>query len=203
MEKLSCILTSRFVLILWAALQVTACKSEYEKRVERELASGIVQDSLMLGLRMGMTRQAYYEACWELNRQQLINSGTGDMSARYITDRDSTGKNTLRSKDVLFFGVFDEDNIMRGMDMTYSFVAWAPWNRNMQSDSLLQHLREEYLQDYPGNDFIELEYKYAENPALVKIDGNRQILMYTKGKKDVLVKIEDLQYKLKEQWKKE
>lgn len=197
MEKLSCILTRRFVWILLIAVSVWACKSEYESRVERELASGIIQDSLILGLRMGLSKQEYFDACWELNRQQQINSGTGDASAHYITDRDSSGLNTLRSKDVLFFGVFDEEDIMRGMEMTYSFVAWAPWNRNMQSDSLLLHLRDEYLADYPGNDFLELELEGSENPALVKIDGNRQILMYTKGKKDVVVKIEDLQYKLK------
>ncbi|NRB52615.1 MAG: hypothetical protein HRU41_33445 [Saprospiraceae bacterium] len=203
MEKLSYLLTSRLLWIMLAVVSLSACKSEYEQRVEKELASGVTQDSLILGLRMGLSKQEYFDACWELNRQQQINSGTGDASAHYITDRDSNGLNTLRSKDVLFFGVFDEEDIMRGMQMTYSFVAWAPWNRNMQSDSLLLHLRDEFLLDYPGNDFIELKLKEAENPALVKIDGNRQILMYAKGKKDVVVKIEDLQYKLKEQWKKE
>ena len=92
---------------------------------------------------------------------------------------------------------------MRGMEMTYSFIAWAPWNENKQSDSLLVHLRDIYLQDYPGNEFIEIDIDAIDAPAFVKIDGNRQILMYPKNHKDVMVRIEDLHYKLNEQWKKE
>ena len=147
-------------------------------------------------MRMGQTRQEFYDRCWELNRQQLISEGTGNTTARFYTDRDSLGNMTDASKDMLFYGMFDEDQIMRGMDMSYSYVAWAPWNRGKQSDSLLLALKEEYLRGYPGNDFIEIDIKASEVPALVKIDGNRQILMYVKNDKDVVVKIEDLHHKL-------
>ncbi|MCB0638910.1 MAG: hypothetical protein KDC54_19915, partial [Lewinella sp.] len=96
-----------------------------------------------------------------------------------------------------------DDDVMRGMRMTYSYIAWAPWNEERQAAQLLLDLRDEYLQAYPGNDFIEIELAEAAAPALVKIDGNRQILMYPKNDKDVAVKIEDLHFKLNEQWKKD
>jgi hypothetical protein len=194
---------NRFVFFLVVGISFTACQSEYQQYVDQELASGVTNDSLILGMRMGQTRKQFYSDCWELNRQKLINQGTGNQTARFVTDRDSLGNTTPQSKDLLFYGIFDKDDIMRGMDMTYSYLAWAPWNEDMQSDQLLGHLRDLYLQDYPGNDFIEIDIKESEVPALVKIDGNRQILMYIKGKKDVVVKIEDLQYKLNEQWKKD
>lgn len=203
MEKLKFMSISRFLCLWLAIASLVSCKSEYQQYVDEELASGITNDSLIFGMRMGQTKKDFFAICWELNRQKLISQGTGNATARYITGKDSLGNKSPLSKDMLFYGIFDENDVMRGMDMTYSFFSWAPWNRNRQSDSLLLHLRDEYLRGYPGNDFIEIELKDSEHPALVKIDGNRQILMYPKNKKDVVVKIEDLHYKLNHQWKKE
>ena len=194
---------SRLFIFLLITGSLMGCKSEYQQYVEKEMATGITQDSLIFGMRMGQTKKEFFTICWELNKQKLVHQGNGNANARHITDRDAAGNNTAASKDMLFYGIFDEDDIMRGMDMTYSYISWAPWNRNMQSDSLMLHLRDIYLEDYSGNDFIEIDIKESETPALVKIDGNRQILMYTKNKKDVVVKIEDLHFKLNEQWKKE
>jgi len=189
--------------LIFVAVSLMGCQSEYQQYVDQELAAGITQDSLFLGMRIGQTRKDFFSICWDLNKQKLISEGTGNRTARYITDRDTSGLSTPVSKDILFYGIFDEDDVMRGMDMTYSYVTWAPWNDDKQADQLLLDLRDEYLIHYPGNDFIEIDIKASDSPALVKIDGNRQILMYTKNEKDVVVKIEDLHYKIKDQWEKE
>ena len=191
----------RILSLLLLAASLVSCKSEYQQYVDRELASGTTRDSLIFGMEMGQTKKDFYEICWDLNKQKLISQGTGNQTARFITGRDSLGNTSVDSKDMLFYGIFDEDDVMRGMDMTYSFFAWAPWNREKQSDSLLLHLRDEYEGGYPGNEFIEIDIKASEVPALVKIDGNRQILMYVKNDKDVVVKIEDLNHKLNKEWK--
>ena len=170
--------------------------------MDQELGSGITRDSLIFGMQMGQTKKEFFDICWGLNRKQVISAGNGDNTARFITDRDSLGQNTPDSKNMLFYGIFDQDDIMRGMDITYSYVSWAPWNRGHQSDSLLQALRHTYEAGYPGNAFIEIDLEKSETPALVKIDGNRQILMHTKGDRDVIVKIEDLQHKLDTKWNK-
>jgi len=192
---------NRVVCLFFVLLSLVSCKSEYQQYVDQEMAKGITQDSLIFGMRMGQTKKDFFTICWDLNKEKIISQGAG-ANARYVTDRDSIGGEAdPLSKEMLFYGIFDENEVMRGMRMSYSFLAWAPWNEDMQSDRLLEHLRKIYLADYPGNDFIELEIKESEYPALVKIDGNRQILMYPKNDKDVVVKIEDLEYKLNNQWK--
>ena len=191
------------VILVIIALALSSCQSEYEQFVEQELGSGIINDSLIFNMRMGQTKKDFFSACWELNRQKLISNGSGNSMARHITDLDTMGKTTPWSKNMSFYGIFDDQDTMRGMDLVYYFMDWSPWVKNRQSDTLLVHLLDLYERGYPGNDFIEIEIKETNVPAFVKIDGNRQILMYPKGDKDVVVKIEDLHYKLNKEWKKE
>lgn len=191
----SCRISKVYAVLLLLAVGAMGCKSDYQQYVEREMASGTTQDSLIFGMRIGQTKKDFFAICWDLNKQKIISQGNGNRTARYIADQDTLGDN-LEAKDMLFYGIFDDNDIMRGMEMTYSYLAWSPWNRNKQSDSLLMVLRDQYLANYPGNDFIEIDIQELKMPALVKIDGNRQILMYPKGQKDVVVKIEDLRYKL-------
>ncbi|MEQ8704881.1 MAG: hypothetical protein RIC19_13220 [Phaeodactylibacter sp.] len=177
-------------------LTFQSCKSEYQQYVDREMGSGATQDSLIFGMRIGQSKKEFYATCWELNKQKIITAGTGNQYVLYIVDEDTLGDNS-RAKDMLFYGIFDENDIMQGMDMKYAYQTWAPWNRARHADSLLNRLRDQYLRGYPGNDFIELEVEGLKAPAMVKIDGNRQILMYPINNKDVKVRIEDLRYKLK------
>jgi hypothetical protein len=190
---MSSIKSTLFLVLLVAGLQ--GCKSEYQQYVDQELSTGEVRDSLIFGMRMGQTKKDFYTICWELNKQKVITAGTGNEYARYIVDADTLGDNS-RAKDMLFYGIFDEDDVMRGMDMKYAYETWAPWNRDRYSDSLLNRLRDQYLEGYPGNDFIEIDIDGLKAPAIVKVDGNRQVLMYAINKKDVKVRIEDLRFKL-------
>jgi hypothetical protein len=49
---------------------------------------------------------------------------------------------------------------------------------------------------YSGNKFFKLNISDNKNTdALIKIDGNRQILMYKLGAQDVKVLIENLNFK--------
>ena len=184
------------IIILSAIVLLASCKSEYDRYVKRELASGIKSDSLIFDMRIGETQMDFFAKCWELNSQGIISQGTGNRTARFIEPVDSTKDVTLR-KDLLFYGIFDEDKVMQGMDMTYSYVAWSLWNEERHADVLAEALKKQYQRDYGGNAFIELDLKEVDRKAFVKIDGNRQILIYPKNTKDVVVKIEDLNYKLK------
>lgn len=172
-----------------------SCKSEYEKYVTTELSKNINNDSLIFGMRMGQTQKDFFDICWELNRQHLIHQGSGQ-NAKYIEELDSSMDQTLK-KEMLFYGIFDKQKIMRGMDMTFSYSAWSPWMKSRHADTLLEDLRVKFLKEYPGNKFIEMEIDNPKIKALVKIDGNRQILMFPKNDKDVAVKIEDLNFKYK------
>ena len=108
---------------------------------------------------------------------------------------DSTAQNPQKV-EMLFFGIFDDKQVMHGMHMIFSYVTWAPWNEKTQSDILVQKLKEKYLREHSGNPFIEITIK-DDIKAYAKIDGNREILIYPNTAKDVTVKIRDLRYKLK------
>ena len=178
-----------------ALLLFTSCKSEYDQYVRRELNSGIKNDSLIFGMYMGQTKRDFFSICWDLNKQKLISQGTGNQMAKYLEPIDSSGDLTLR-KEMEFYGIFDTRDVMRGMNMVYRFTSWSPWTEERHSKFLAEHLKELYLQSYPGNDFITIELNNTEYSAFVKIDGNRQILIYPINSKDVAVKMEDLNYKL-------
>jgi hypothetical protein len=186
-----------FVLIIATiTFGLSSCKSDYTRAVEQGLDSGLVQDSLIFGMRMGQTKKDFYSVCWDLNKQELISEGPGNLTAKYTDPEDSTKDRSLR-KEMYFYAIFDEQDTMRGMDMTYHYIAWSPWNRNLFSDFLLEDLKRQYIRDYPGNAYVSIDLDLQEYQAFAKVDGNRQILMYPKDKRQVVVKIEDLRYKLK------
>lgn len=81
--------------------------------------------------------------------------------------------------------------------MNYSYTSWAPWNKKRQSSFLLEDLKNKFKKEYGGNDFIEIKIDNNKVKAFVKIDGNRQVLMYEKGDDRHEVKMEDLRYKIK------
>ncbi len=174
---------------------LVSCKSEYDQYVRRELSSEIENDSLIFGMQIGQSKKDFFSICWELNKQKLISQGSGNLMARYLEPFDASQDSTLR-KEMDFYGIFDKKDIMRGMNMVYRFTTWSPWTEERHSKFLAEHLMDVYLQDYPGNEFITIDLDKTEYNAFVKIDGNRQILIYPINSKDVAVKIEDLNYKL-------
>ena len=170
-----------------------SCKSDYQKYVDQEMAKGVTQDSLIFGMYMGQTKKDFYSICWDLNAKQILQQGSGNQYARYVEPNDSLDDTTLR-KQTDFFGIFDSLDVMRGMDMIVHYTAWSTWNKERQAPALVEDLKEEILQRYGGNEFIPIDLKKVDFDAFVKIDGNRRILIYPLGSKDVAVKFEDLNY---------
>ena len=184
-------------LFLFLAMGITfiACESEYSKTVKNELQTGVVHEDLILGLKLGQTQKDFYDHCWQLNKQKLVSQGSGNKFAKHFMLLDSTAQNPEKV-EMLFYGIFDEAKVMHGMHMKFSYVAWAPWNKQYQSGILIKKLQEKYLRDYGGNPFIEIIVN-KDVKAYTKIDGNREILIYPNTAKEVTVKMEDLRYKLK------
>jgi hypothetical protein len=185
-----------FVLLgLGVILCQTGCKSEYTRYVETEMAKGIRNDSLIFGMSIGQTRQDFFNRCLELNKQHIITDGDA-VNAKYVESLDSLGDNS-KKKEMLFYGLFDDKtNIMYGMRLTFSYLGWTLWNEEFHSDKLIWDVRDKLMKDYGGNSFIEVELNGDAFKSLVKIDGNRRIIIVPKNKKDVYVKIEDLNYVL-------
>lgn len=186
---------NRSIIICLLIISFSACKSEYDRYVRSELKKGIVNDSLIFGMRMGQTQKDFFAICWELNSQKLISQGTGNQMAKYLEPLEALTDSTMR-KEMEFYGIFDDEKIMKGMNMIFRFTSWSPWNKESHSQPLALHLKDVFLNDYGGNEFITIDLDNTEYKAYVKVDGNRQILIYPINTKDVAVKIEDLNYKL-------
>jgi hypothetical protein len=63
----------KFLIIFFLLIQLSCNKSEYTKLVNNEMAKNIVNDSLIFGMTFGQTRKLFFDQCWKLNNQKIIN----------------------------------------------------------------------------------------------------------------------------------
>ena len=166
-------------------MMMTACReSEYERVLERELASNVRQDSLFLGIKLGMTSKEFYTHCWKINKQGLIRQGNSNTSVLYEMP------NQLKfPAEMNFYPTFYEDRIYE-MPVTFSYVNWAPWNKPTRADSLQVEVLD-LMQKWYGEDFIEIPGENGK-VAYVRIDGNRRISVSVLNERQVSVLFTDM-----------
>lgn len=175
--------------ITFCICMIFSCQSEYTKLVKRELASGKKYDTIFHNLKFGNTKREFYEICWNLNKQGIATHGENNSYVKtFLEPTDSINK--TKRIVMLFYARFTPKNIIKAMDIKFSYSAWAPWNKDLQSDDLIPVIQDTLLKWYPGNAFIKVK-----NGTLVKVDGNRQIQLQRESDRDVSVLIEDLAYK--------
>ena len=165
---------------------LTGCHepSGYEQMLERELASGERNDSLFLGLYLGMSSKDFYMHCWEMNKEGLVRQGSRNTTVAYQM------KDELPHAAVMdFYPTFREDRIVE-MPVVVHYTAWSPWNRNLWADSLqvdMVHL----LEGWHGKGFIKVKHP-KKGVAYVKMDGNRRIVVAALDDQDVRVLYTDM-----------
>jgi len=158
-------------------------KSEYQNKVESELSSGIRQDSLFFGISFGMPETEFYRHCAALNKKGVFRQGQGQTVEFDILELNHKAK-------MEFYPDFHKDKIYQ-VPVTFSYDAWAPWNKNLSADSLRNEVLELFEKWY-GKSFIEVQNP-GKGTTFVKIDGNRQIEIYPpEFDHEVLVRFTDL-----------
>lgn len=157
--------------------------------VKQELDKGIRQDSLLFGIEFGDTRNAFYGKCYDLNKDSLITQGPNGTSVQYLFVDSLVHTRPTRMR-LLFFPTFDEQEEIAEMKMEFSYQGWAPWNRELQSDSLERKLILLLEKWYEGNPFITANVREMKVPA--KVDGNRRILIDIKDAQSVRVMVQDI-----------
>tara|TARA_B100001559_G_scaffold91690_1_gene76771 strand:+ start:951 stop:1547 length:597 start_codon:yes stop_codon:yes gene_type:complete len=192
--RLNKIIFSLLVLTPFLACEI---ESEYSKLLKKELKSGKSFNDLVLGLKIGQTKDDFFEICADLNKKKLITSGARNLYPEYILypkDSVENGKKIRMS----FMGIFDNDRIMKGMDIRFNYYSWIAWREEYNSDNLINEIKDTLQLWYPGNNFIEIDLQLdsKNNLAYVKVDGNRQITMYKIDGRDVAVIIEDVSEKI-------
>ncbi len=164
-------------------------RSVYDRLVERELATGEVNDSLFLDFYFGQTSKEFFENGWKQNKKGLIAQGPGNQTVRYVMPNDKKGESPIH---MLFYPDFDEQGKVKLMNLTFNYSGWAPWNRKFFSDSLLVAVQDTLMNWYGGNAFITITMDDQKNDLLVKVDGNRMISLTVEGEQNVQGYIKDL-----------
>lgn len=162
----------RLIIILLAAFAVNSCspRAEYDRRLSRELGKGIRQDSLFLGLYLGMPEKEFYLHCWNLNKKGLIKQGSTNTTVEYQI------KNQLNYPAVMdFYPKFNEGRISE-LPVRIKYKGWTPWNKKVSSENLEKDVLRWYEKTY-GRGFIKVDHP-ERGTAYVKIDGNRRITIF-------------------------
>jgi len=193
------LLKIRLLLICALFWKCSGSESDYANLVKREMATGIVHDSLLFGMRFGQHRQDFFQTCWKLNQKGIIANGPGNKWVKYELPLQQKASPET-GMTLLFFGDFDEKKVMNGMNFQFYYSAWSIWNKNLQSDKLLPVAMDSLKKWYPGNDFIKVPLKKDSLEVFVKVDGNRRITIRPlDDDRIVKAKIDDLRYVLEKE----
>ncbi len=145
-------------------------KAEYERKLKRELASGIRNDSLFMGLYLGMPDKDFYTQCWKLNKRGLIRQGGTNTTVEYRMI------NELKYPTTMDFYPSFVNNKISEMPVRFVYSGWAPWNKELTSEKLQIDVLNWFKTVY-GDDFIEIQHP-QKGMAYVNISGNRRISIF-------------------------
>lgn len=178
------------VLVVMATLIVGGCSpgKTYERRLNRELASGVRNDSLFMGISFGMNSEEFYDLCWGLNRDSVVKQGSANMSVQYDINEELAYPATMN-----FYPVFWE-NLIVEMPVRFIYNGWTPWNKDLSASSLALDVKHWY-EDIYGKGFITVTHPMNGN-AYTKIDGNRRITIYVENDLYVWAIFTDMLHKM-------
>lgn len=187
---------SRYLTILFSSLIliifIQGCDSSIFNSSEDNISE---TDSLFLGFYLGMPQKDFFDLCTELNKQQKITQGPGgstNVEYRIVDEYDS-------EISMRFFPTFIDEKVYE-MPVIYSYIAWAPWNRQYWAENLLPKVLEKYKEVY-GDDFELLNHP-TQGKVYYKIDGKRRINLFVKDEQFVQAVFTDLKVekRLKEEF---
>ncbi len=151
------------VLVTMGIAMLLSCNGKYGFGSEKN------NDSLFLDIYLGMEQKAFYDYCWEMNRQKKLTHGPTNQNVEYhITE----AKHPITMR---FYPSFHEGRINE-MPVTYTYESWAPWNRAFQSDSLMVEMLGLFKKWY-GDDFKVLDHP-TMGKVYYKFDGHRRINLF-------------------------
>jgi hypothetical protein len=141
-------------------------------------------DSLFLGIRLGMEREAFYNYCWEQNKKKVFTHGPTNQSVEYKLMNELDEPVSMR-----FYPTFHEDKIFE-MPVTFTYDAWAPWNERYGADSLFVRILPVFKKWY-GEDFKKIKHP-TMGDVYYRIDGKRRINLFKKDDQVVQAVFTDL-----------
>ncbi len=161
-----------FLPVLIFSIVVTGCspKARYERRLKKELASGVRNDSIFMGIYFGMGSMDFYTHCWMLNKNGLIRQGPSNTTVECQLRKELKYPATMN-----FYPTFENAKIVE-MPVEFVYTGWAPWNKKLSADSLQADVLRWYKEKYEG-DFMAVRHP-KHGIAWVNINGNRRITIF-------------------------
>ena len=77
-----------------------------------------------------MVSKDFYDRCWELNKKQIVKEGPSNSSVLYMIK-----EGMKYDVEMLFYPKFHANKVYK-MLTNFSYVGWAPWNRDRFSNFL-------------------------------------------------------------------
>lgn len=151
-------------------------------------------DSLFLGISMGMDKKAFYDYCWEMNRQRIFTHGPTNQSVEYRLATE------LKSPVMMnFYPTFFNEKIYE-MPVLFNYESWAPWNKEYGSDQLFLELVPLFKKWY-GEDFKTLEHN-TMGTIYYQMKGRRRINLFIRDDQFVQAVFTDLKIEEEKKGKK-
>ena len=160
------------VAALLTVLLIEGCSpgARYDRKLRKELASGVRYDSLFMGFHFGMSDKDFYALCWEMNREGIIRQSHSNTAVHF-----DPGDRLPHSATMEFYPKFEENKIVE-MPVKFFYNGWSPWTKELYSGHLVKDIRDWYEDEY-GKGFIAVSHP-VRGIAFTKIDGNRRITIY-------------------------
>lgn len=164
------------------------CRNAHKKDLatieKQELASGIRNDSLFMGLTFGMERQEFYNFCWAMNKKGVFTEGDNKL-VEYQLGK----KNFAYPIQMNFFPQFKNEkiNVMpvkftyKGVDLSYP---------NGQTEKLVKDVKMQ-LEEWYGGGFFKTSLPDGKE-CYVQVKGNRRIMIMVEKEYEVMVVFTDL-----------
>lgn len=142
---------SVMTLIVTVAILMNSCGGENGKI--GNVLGGEQVDTLFLGMYFNMPSKDFYQRCWTLNKEGILFDGSGNSKVKYILKHELTTPGTLQ-----FYPSFEDDKIAN-MTGFIAYDGWAPWNKHLSSEILIEEVRELFI------DWYDIDFKPTKPPT--------------------------------------
>jgi hypothetical protein len=175
------------LMIIGILISGCTLKSKYDRKLKHELATGVRNDSMFLGLYLGMPDKAFFTHCWNLNRRGLVKQGGTNTTVEYQISHE------LKHPCLMNFYPSFVNGKIAEMPVRFVYNGWAPWNKELSSDKLQLDILNWYKKAF-GEDFMEVKHP-SRGLAFVNLNGNRQISIFKEDELHVWAVFTDMSIK--------
>ena len=168
-------------LMAWLTVFMISCNGRnfFDHSLEKRK-----NDSLFLGISLGMEKKAFYDYCWEMNRKKVFKHGPTNQSVQYKLATELNSPVSMQ-----FYPSFHDDRIYE-IPVLFNYESWAPWNKEFAADTLFLKMVPLFKKWY-GDDFQTLQH-----PTMGKIyyqmKGTRRINLFIRDDQFVQAVFTDL-----------